>query len=153
MNPRHNRVGVSWTPYASNRWTYGGQFAPSETAKEKVQLCLYIKWMIYEWVFFCLFVWFCCWGQGSQKTNVIYKYLLGSLILTFPICSEDNKNGIYFLGSILKTLAGFSIYSWLWGLLIFVICLCKNRQQQNIYTQWRQFKWFLIQIFLRVYLL
>lgn len=58
-----------------------------------------------------LFVCFCFWGREARKTNVIYKYLLGSLILTFPICSEDNKNAIYFLGSILKALAGFSIYS------------------------------------------
>lgn len=124
VNPRHIRAGVSWILYASNSWTYRGQFAPSEAAKEKVQLCLYIKWMIYEWVFVC----FCFGGRETRKTNVIYKYLLGSLILTYSICSEDNKNGIYFLGSILKALAGFSIYSWLWGLLIFVIRLCKNWQ-------------------------
>lgn len=44
-------------------------------------------------------------GQGSER-NVIYKYLLGSLILTFPICSEDNITGVYFLGDTLKGLAG-----------------------------------------------
>lgn len=44
-------------------------------------------------------------GQGSKR-NVIYKYLLGSLILTFPICSEDNITGMYFLGPTLKGLAG-----------------------------------------------
>lgn len=59
--------------------------------------------------FVCLFLFF--WDREARKTNVIYKYLLGSLILTFPICSEDNKTGIYFLGSILKAVAGFSIYS------------------------------------------
>lgn len=42
-------------------------------------------------------------GQGSER-NVIYKYLLGSLILTFPICSEDNITGVYFLGDTLKGL-------------------------------------------------
>lgn len=49
-------------------------------------------------------------GQGSER-NVIYKYLLGSLILTFPICSEDNIHGIDFLGYTLKGLAGLAIYS------------------------------------------
>lgn len=44
-------------------------------------------------------------GQGSER-NVIYKYLLSSLILTFPICSEDNRAGMCFLGSTLKGLAG-----------------------------------------------
>lgn len=44
-------------------------------------------------------------GQGSER-YVIYKYLLGSLILTFPIRSEDNITGVYFLGDTLKGLAG-----------------------------------------------
>ena len=52
-------------------------------------------------------------GREARKTNVIYKYLLGSLILTFPICSEDSIHGIYFLGYILKALAGFPIYLFL----------------------------------------
>lgn len=49
-------------------------------------------------------------GKGSEK-NAIYKYLLGSLILTFPICSEDNINIMLFLGYTLKGLAGFPISS------------------------------------------
>lgn len=125
VNPRHIRAGVSWILYASNSWTYRGQFAPWEAAKEKVQLCLYIKWMIYEWVFVCLFLF---WGQGNKKNKCDLQVFVGFTYFNISICSEDNKNGIYFLGSILKALAGFSIYSWLWGLLIFVICLCKNWQ-------------------------
>lgn len=62
--------------------------------------------MIYECLFVVVFG-----GREARKTNVIYKYLLGSLILTFPICSEDSIHGIYFLGYILKALAGFPIYS------------------------------------------
>lgn len=45
-------------------------------------------------------------GKEARETNVIYKYLLGSLILTFPICSEDNIRE-----NILKGLAGLPIYS------------------------------------------
>lgn len=67
VNPGHIRAGVSWIPYAGNSWTYHGQFAPLETAKEKVQLCLYIKWMIYEWVF-CLFVF--VFGAGKQEKQM-----------------------------------------------------------------------------------
>lgn len=49
--------------------------------------------------------------EEARETNVIYKYLLGSLILTFPICSEDNIHGMYFLSYILKALADLPIYS------------------------------------------
>lgn len=44
-------------------------------------------------------------GRQGSKRNVIYKYLFGSFILTFPICLKD-INGMYFLGSTLKGLAG-----------------------------------------------
>lgn len=66
----------SWSQLNSlcqHRWTYRGQFAPSEAAKEKVQLCLYIKWMVYVWVF-CLFLF---WGQGSKKNKCDLQMFIG----------------------------------------------------------------------------
>ena len=44
-----------------------------------------------------LFVCFCFGGRETRKTNVIYKYLLGSLILTFPYAQKITKMEYIFL--------------------------------------------------------
>lgn len=71
---------------------------------------------------------------------MIYKYLLSSLILTFPICSEDNRAGMCFLGSTLKGLAAsclllewFSL--WLGCLLIFVMFVQITTTTTNPHTR------------------
>lgn len=72
---------------------------------------------------------FCVDKQGSKR-NVIYKYLLDSFILTFPICLKDNITGMYFLGSTLKGLIGLLFTPpMVQSLLIFVVCLNKQKQK------------------------
>ena len=41
-------------------------------------------------------LWLFLMWRAVSKINMIYKYLLGSLILIFPRCPEDNTWNIYF---------------------------------------------------------
>lgn len=73
-------------------------------------------------------------GRQGSKRNVINKYLLGSFILTFPICLKDNSTGMYFLGSTLKGLVGLLFTPPMVQSLLMVsanICCVSKQQKQK----------------------